>query len=197
MPCLGKDRGFESLHPRHLNTGEVAQKVEHWSENPGLSPVRFRSSPPSFCPMLTPLKRPDLLRFNLGAIFNLLQKRKPMRLHHQSLEQFVKMQDLTPNQFLKGYAEKHLWPDIVYVYQHQFSVRLSIDRGPVRLWRACPPFLWLTCPPSFLSAVFVAEWRSGGLEGLSAVIMADLPAVIMAGWPEFFGEEVIVARIKI
>lgn len=124
VPCLGKDRGFESLHPRHLNTGEVAQKVEHWSENPGLSPVRFRSSPPSFCPILTPLKRPDLLRFNLGAIFNLLQKGKPMRLHHQSLEQFVKMKDLTPNQFLKGYAEKHLWPDIVYVYQHQFSGRL-------------------------------------------------------------------------
>jgi hypothetical protein len=53
VPCLGKDRGFESLHPRHLNIGEVAQKVEHWTENPGLSPVRFRSSPPMFCGMVT------------------------------------------------------------------------------------------------------------------------------------------------
>jgi hypothetical protein len=29
----------------------------------------------------------------------------------------------------------------------------------------------------------VAEWRSGGLEGL--------PAVILEGWNEIFGEEVI------
>jgi len=38
-----------------------------------------------------------------------------------------------------------------------------------------------SCPPSL--------WRSGGLEGL--------PAVILAGWREFFGEEVIVLKIKI
>jgi len=38
-----------------------------------------------------------------------------------------------------------------------------------------------SCPPSL--------WRSGGLEGLSAVFLA--------GWPEFLGEEVIVAKIKI
>jgi len=45
--------------------------------------------------------------------------------------------------------------------------RLSIDPGFTRLWRACPPL--------FLPAVFVAEWRTGGLEGL--------PAVILEGWP--------------
>ena len=44
---------------------------------------------------------------------------------------------------------------IPLVYQKQFSGRLSVDRGPVRLWRACPPL--------FLSAVFLAEWRTGGL----------------------------------
>jgi len=39
----------------------------------------------------------------------------------------------------------------------------------------------LSCPPS--------SWRSDGV--------ADLPAVIMDDCPEFFGEEVIVARIEI
>jgi len=40
-----------------------------------------------------------------------------------------------------------------------------------------------------LSAVILVRRLCGGVEGLSAVIME--------GWPEFFGEEVIVARIKI
>ena len=35
------------------------------------------------------------------------------------------------------------------------------------------------------------------IEGLSAVFMEGLSAVILEGWPEFFVEEVIVARIKI
>jgi len=47
-----------------------------------------------------------------------------------------------------------------------------MDQGLVRRY---------SCPPSL--------WRSGGLEGL--------PAVILAGWPEFFNEEMIVARLKI
>ena len=33
--------------------------------------------------------------------------------------------------------------------------------------------------------------------GLSAVIMEGLSAVFLAGWPEFFGEEVVVVGIKI
>ena len=49
----------------------------------------------------------------------------------------------------------------------------SVFRAIVNRLRVYPPSLW----------------QSGGLEGL--------PAVIMAGWTEFFGEEVVVARIKI
>jgi len=34
-----------------------------------------------------------------------------------------------------------------------------------------------------LPAVFVAEWRTGGLEGSPAVFLEGLPAGSMAGWP--------------
>ena len=76
----------------------------------------------------------------------------------------------------------------------------SVFRAIVNRSRVYPPLAGLSavflvrrlsCPPSFLSAVFVAEWRSGGVaewrsggvEGLPTVILEGLPAVFVEGWP--------------
>ena len=58
----------------------------------------------------------------------------------------------------------------------------SVFRAIVNRSRACPP-------QADLPAVILVRRLCGGLEGLSAVFLE--------GWPEFFGEEVIVLKIKI
>jgi len=55
---------------------------------------------------------------------------------------------------------------LTLVYQNQFSGRLSIDRGLAR---------HLSCPPSL--------WRSGGVEGLPAVILVRRFCGGLEGWP--------------
>jgi len=54
--------------------------------------------------------------------------------------------------------------------QMKFSGQVSTDRGFTRLRRACPP--------SFLCAVFMAEWRIGGPDLTFLVNSLGLPAVL-------------------
>jgi hypothetical protein len=63
-------------------------------------------------------------------------------------------------------AEKFIYSPLYFIFYripNLIGLLESVFRAIVNRLRACPPLLWRVYPLFFLSAVFMAEWRSGGL----------------------------------